>query len=134
MAFGFRHVGWHGRASLRSPAAALLFGVLGLLALATLLPRAAAAANCDFGAGLGTYSSGNQPGDCWRPYNDSSPFNRQLAPGTPAVPDSSSMVSHLLAGGGVGYIVAGDPQRDGGVPIYWSQPSDPVYSLHCVKP
>ncbi len=134
MAFGFRHVGWCGRASLRSTAAALLFGVLGLIALAALLPRAASAANCDFEAGLGTYSSTNQPGACWRPYDDSSPFNRQLAPGTPAVPDSSSMVSHLLAGGGVGYIVAGDPQRDGGVPIYWSQPSDPVYSLHCVKP
>jgi hypothetical protein len=89
--------------------------------------------NCDYRRGLGSFSASNQPGACWRPYNDSSPFNRPLLPGTPLVPNSSSLVNRLLAGGRVGYMVAGDPQRDGGVPIYWSQPSDPLYKLHCVR-
>ncbi len=115
---------------------AILWIGLALVASMAFAQRAAAVdtSACNFQNGLGSFSSTNQPGDCWRPYNDSSPFNRQLPQGAPLASGSSSMVNHLLAGGQVGYLVAGDPQRDGGVPIYWSQPSDPVYTLHCTKP
>ena len=115
---------------------AILWIGLALVASMAFAQRAAAVdtSACNFQNGLGSFSSTNQPGDCWRPYNDSSPFNREIPQGAPLASESAGNVSHLLAGGQVGYLVAGDPQRDGGVPIYWSQPSDPVYTLHCTKP
>lgn len=109
---------------------------MALVALAMLLgaPRASAEFDCGFQNGLGTFSAGNQPGACWRPYNDASPFNLRITTGAPLSPDSARIVATLLQGGSVDDWIAGDPQRDGGVPIYWSDPSDPVVTLHCVKP
>ena len=114
----------------------LLLGIAALASLAMLVgpPRAAATFECGFQNGLGGFSAGNQPGACWRPYNDASPFNRRITAGAPLSPDSGRIVSTLLQGGSVDDWIAGDPQRDGGVPIYWSTPSDPVFTLHCVKP
>ena len=109
---------------------------LAVAAVAALFPAGAAAAPAGCGVlnGLGTFSTNNQPGDCWRPYEDASPFNRPVPSGAPAAPDSAGRISALLAAGHVSQLVfGGDPQRDGGVPIYWSAPSDPVYTLHCTK-
>jgi hypothetical protein len=131
MAFGWRQAAWPCGGTIGLLAAVGLFFSL----IAFQPPRAQAAdPSCNFDNGLGSFTATNQPGDCWRPYNDASPFNRPVPAGTPAVPSSSSMVDELLAGGPVSHLVFGDPQRDGGVPIYWSQPSDPVYTLHCLKP
>jgi hypothetical protein len=115
----------------------LLLTIAALATLAVLLapaPRASANFSCGFQTGFGSYSAGNQPGACWRPYSDSSPFNLGIPAGAPLHPDSSRIVSTLLQGGSVDDFVAGDPERDGGVPIYWSSPSDPVVQLHCVRP
>jgi hypothetical protein len=115
----------------------LLLPIAALAALAVLLapaPRANASFSCGFQNGFGSYSAGNQPGACWRPYGDSSPFNRPITTGAPLSPDSERIVGTLLQGGSVDDWIAGDPERDGGVPIYWSSPSDPVFTLHCVKP
>ncbi len=136
MASGRRQVDWRGREAPRlASACALLLAALAMaLALWGFAPARAEAAACGFQTGFGSYSAGNQPGACWRPYNDASPFNRKLPRGAPTMPGSAAMVSSLLAGGDITQLVVGDPQRDGGVPIYWSQPSDPVYTLDCTKP
>lgn len=138
MASGWRQVEWRGRGYPGSQVwrASLLAGIAAVLALLALPPAFSEAApkGCGFESGFGTFSAANQPGPCWRPYNDASPFNRKLPRGVPVVPGSSSKVSELLAGGPISQLVVGDPQRDGGVPIYWSQPSDPVYTLDCTKP
>jgi hypothetical protein len=47
---------------------------------------------------------------------------------------SEFMIKRLRAGGPINDIVVGDHERDGGNSIYWAQPSDPVYTLNCVKP
>ena len=83
---------------------------------------------------VGRYSAVKQPGACWRPYDDSSPFNRRIPADAPLVGNSASMVSNLLAGGTADAFVAGDPERDGGVPVYWSKRSDPLVRLNCTKP
>ena len=117
--------------------ASLLLAIAATASLALLIsaaPKASAEFSCGVQSGWGTYSANNQPGACWRPYNDASPFNRRVGARTPLSADSARIVSTLLQGGSVDDWIAGDPQRDGGVPIYWSSPSDPVVTLHCVKP
>jgi hypothetical protein len=128
---------WSAPAALRRRAlATLLGGLAAALACTALLPARSEAAGyqCGVQAGLGTFSASNQPGSCWRPYSDASPFNRTIPFGAPSVPDSTQKVGEFLDQAALEQFVFGDPQRDGGVPIYWSQPSDPVYTLHCTKP
>jgi hypothetical protein len=91
-------------------------------------------ATCKPHNGLGRFSANDQPGACWRPYDASSPFNRRIPAEAPQARDSGRVVSTLLQGGTVDDFVAGDPERDGGVPIYWSARRDPVYRLNCTKP
>ncbi len=134
MFLGRRHraVWIDGLTPARAALALLLATVLGLAA--TSPSRAAASDPCGFQHGFGSYGADSQPGACWRPYSDSSPFNRRVPFGAPATGDSAAVIDGLLAGGDVSQLVFGDYERDGGVPIYWSKPSDPVYTLNCVKP
>jgi hypothetical protein len=106
-----------------------------VFAAAALAPsRAAAAASCSVQNGFGTFSESNEPGACWRPYSDDSPFNRRIPFGAPSGSESPTQISGLLAGGDVSQLVFGDYERDGGVSVYWSKPTDPVYTLNCTKP
>ena len=116
-------------------AAGLLAALAAFVLLGSLGPVAAHASGaCDVSNGLGSFSAANRPGDCWRPYDDSSPFNRPVPTGAPLADGSGRMVGGLLDGGPVTQLVfGGDPARDGGDAVYWSQPSDPVYTLHCTK-
>ncbi|MFI5123654.1 MAG: hypothetical protein ACHQJ5_12235, partial [Vicinamibacteria bacterium] len=83
------------------------------------------------------FSDANPPGACWRPYSDSSPFNTAVATGSLA-PNSAAIVSRV-----VGFNPAGPDKVAGGVadtpedwshPIYFSQPSDPIFTVHCAEP
>ena len=116
----------------------LISGVLvaALAATAVLILRDGAGAEqrCNFRNGLGSFDESSQPGACWRPYNDSSPFNRGVSSRTPLAAHSARYANHLLANGGPAEFVFGDPARDAGVPIFWSRPGDPRYRLHCTKP
>lgn len=107
-------------------------GGVGLLFALADAPNGAA--TCKPHNGLRGFSAKDQPGACWRPYDESSPFNRRIPAGAPPARNSAGIVSTLLEGGTVDAFVAGDPERDGGVPIYWSKRSDPVYRLHCMMP
>jgi hypothetical protein len=75
----------------------------------------------------------NQPGACWRPYSDSSPFNTPVGSDPNVASDSSKVVDRLMSFGTMDNIVAGASQTadDWMHPIYFSSPSDPLYTIHC---
>jgi hypothetical protein len=112
---------------------AFLACVAGILVVLAVEPGSSTAA-CEPHNSLGRFSAANQPSACWRPYESSSPFNRRIPADAPATGDSARIVSTLLQGGTADAFVAGDSERDGGVPIYWSKRSDPVFRLHCMMP
>ncbi|HEV3230300.1 MAG TPA: hypothetical protein VGY97_12550, partial [Solirubrobacteraceae bacterium] len=86
--------------------------------------------------GWGSFAVGSTPPGCWRPYSPQSPFNREVAAGAPVVSNSQAIVDRLVGFGGIQNLLAGTAGRgelDGGRPIYWSSPSDPVFTLHCTE-
>jgi hypothetical protein len=94
----------------------------------------------DGDCGWGALSSANRPSACWRPYSDSSPFNRALPEAPADVAGSSAIVSRTLGFGQAGsrggtWFTGGvaDTSSDYDHPIYFSQPSDPLYTVHCRK-
>jgi hypothetical protein len=97
---------------------------------------AAEPASCAFGS----FSATSRPSACWRPYSDSSPFNRALPEAPADVAGSSAIVSRTLGFGQAGsrggtWFTGGvaDTSSDYDHPIYFSQPSDPLYTVHCRK-
>ena len=82
-------------------------------------------------SGWDGFGAGSWPGANWRPYADSSPFNRSTR-GVRVHPLSAQIVSRVLALDGPASLVAGaaGSSDDYGHPIYWSQPRDPRYMLH----
>lgn len=95
-------------------------------------PPPPAADPCQFG----TFSSQNMPGACWRPYSDASPFNRQLPASIPEASGSAAMASRVGNFGPGPQIVAGGAgtEMDYDHPIYYSQSSDPIFTVHCTEP
>ena len=83
--------------------------------------------------GLGHFDAADEPGACWRPYSNSSPFNIPLPASPPIAPDSAAIVTRLLGFGPIQKFAAGtaDSPDDWGHPIYFSQPSDPRYTINC---
>jgi hypothetical protein len=86
------------------------------------------------GSGLGSFGVGAWPSGCWRPYGDSSPFNRALD-GDPRVVANSQAIVSKVVGSGPSNLIAGDADTkwDYSHPIYWSKPSDPVFTIHCAE-
>ena len=104
------------------------------LSLFTLHPDAAGArVGCDYKHGLGTFGVGSWPDDCWRPYNDASPFNLKISVEAKRAGGQADVVSAALGGGGAAYLVAGDPKRADGIATFYPNESDPVYTLHCTE-
>ena len=91
-------------------------------------PTGTASVTC----GLGTFAVGNWPSACWRPYSDSSPFNRRIAPGAPVATDSAAVVSRLAGFGTPQHLLAGNTEG-WEHPVYYSQPTDPVFTLRCLE-
>jgi hypothetical protein len=82
----------------------------------------------------GTFGVGSWPGACWRPYADSSPFNRRLPSAPRVVGNSSQIVQRILGMGPIAdLVVAPDTSSDWYHPSYYNSPSDPLYTVHCVK-
>src|SRR5436190_10186580 len=82
--------------------------------------------------GWGTFSATNEPGACWRPYSDSSPWNTPVGAQPSLAPNSDAIVKRLLGFGRIAGPVSGSSgtAHDWYHPVYWSKPSDPVYTLH----
>jgi len=83
----------------------------------------------------GWFGPGNWPSACWRPYSDTSPFNRQLGENPTVAPESDRVVERMLGFGPIQHMTAGEAgkERDFSHPTYWSQPDDPWFTLHCLK-
>lgn len=94
-------------------------------------PATTATVSC----GLGSFDVGQWPTDCWRPYADSSPFNRPLGSPPRIVPNSVAIIDRLLSMGPIAELVAGvaDTASDWYHPLYYSRPTDPVYTVHCTE-
>ena len=118
-----------GRRSRVSARAWPLAAVL-CLAVAAGLAIGIAATRSTASAGWDGFGAGNWPGAGWRPYADSSPFNQLI--GKHAVhPRSAELVAHALQWGPPASLTAGqaDTPEDYGHPVYYAQPTDPVYVL-----
>jgi len=86
-------------------------------------------------ASCGPFAAGNWPGACWRPYAATSPFNQPLPAAPRLAADSAAVVARLLSFGPMDHLVAGtaDTVDDFSHPTYYSQPADPVFTLHCYE-
>jgi hypothetical protein len=90
---------------------------------------------------FGSFGVGSWPPGCWRPYADASPFNQPI-PASPAVASNSAQIIATINGwteasGKTGpqdmYAGAADTVHDYYHPFYYSQPADPLYTIHCTE-
>jgi hypothetical protein len=84
----------------------------------------------------GTFGAVARPPGCWRPYSPQSAFNREISAGAPSEAGSSAIVGRVLSFGRLENVLAGTAGRgelDGGRPVYYSSPADPVFRVHCTE-
>jgi hypothetical protein len=124
------------RKHLQLGLAAAFAVVLGLGAVALVLPGddltgPQAPGDPENGFGVGRWP----PAD-WRPYADDSPFNQPLPRNPRLHPDSAAIVARLTEEGGPSDLRAGVADSDGDFqhPTYWSTPDDPEFTVHCTRP
>jgi hypothetical protein len=125
----------------RLPRAGLLFavGLLAALAVAAnpefgILRTEPTAAKRDCSQLFGSFSVGEWPPACWRPYGSNSPFNVPISPRPRISPESNAIVAYFVS-----HHWAFNPDRrgrftieDGGSrPVYWSRSSDQLVSVTC---
>lgn len=84
---------------------------------------------------FGTFGVGRWPSGCWRPYADTSPWNQPLPPNPLIHPDSERVVARTVSFGPVSGPTLGiaDTVYDYSHPTYYSQPTDPVFTLNATK-
>lgn len=75
------------------------------------------------------------PPACWRPYNDTSPFNIGVGTSPKLLSSSGSIISRLAGFGTPQHLVAGteNTTSDYSHPIYYSKSTDPLYTIQCRK-
>jgi hypothetical protein len=88
--------------------------------------------------GLGSFEPGRWPTPCWRPYADTSPFNRPVPADPRVLPDSDAIVAKVLDTGPIADLVvpsdtSSDTSSDWYHPAYFPRPDDPAYTVHCVE-
>jgi hypothetical protein len=85
--------------------------------------------------GYGGFGAGVHPAASWRPYADSSPFNQSVT-GAALAPRSSQVVARTLSWSLPANLTAGDADTtdDYAHPVFYSQPTDPVVTLHAFEP
>jgi hypothetical protein len=99
-------------------------------------PTPDAPASAGFACGLGTFTVGNWPSRCWRPYADSSPFNRRVPAAPRLAANSAQVVQRVLGFGAIQNLVAGESGTadDWSHPTYYPGANDPYFTLHCTEP
>jgi hypothetical protein len=112
----------------------LLAALASLLSAVGLCAAAGAPAN-GASAGWQAFGAGNWPGAGWRPYATSSPFNAPIGKGA-VHPRSAQLVASALQWGPPASLTTGeaDTPYDYGHPVYYAEPTDPVYVLHPTEP
>lgn len=88
---------------------------------------------------FGSFGVDSWPPACWRPYADTSPFNRQIPATLTSAqihPNSANIVARVTGWGKPGKLVAGfhDTAEDYDHPTYYPTSSDPLFSLDCTEP
>lgn len=90
---------------------------------------------------FGSFAAGSWPPGCWRPYANTSPFN-QLIPANPLLASNSpAIVTKLnswvdsagLHGPSDMYAGYADTTHDYEHPVYYSRPTDPLYTINCTR-
>jgi hypothetical protein len=97
---------------------------------AHFMPSGVSAVNCPAGRPpLGDLA-------CGRPYSANSPFNRRIGASPRVMHGSDRIIRRIIGFGRPADITTGNvgPGADWGHPVYWSQPSDPVFRVHCTRP
>lgn len=86
-------------------------------------------------ASVSDFGVGAWPSACWRPYADSSPFNRPLPANPRVAPGSAAIVRRVAGFGGPDHVTVGNSgsRWDYSHPTYYSRPGDPEYVLHCTE-
>lgn len=80
--------------------------------------------------GFGSFDALNWPTACWRPFSDSSVFNRPLPANPRLMANSEAIVDRMRSDfGPVQHLSTNGVDTGGGIPIYWSQPDDPWFTL-----
>jgi hypothetical protein len=85
----------------------------------------------------GPFGTGSWPPGCWRPYGASSPFNRPIPPQAPVLANSDRIVARIRGDMSVNNRpdnIVVNVRGDAGEPTYWSQPTDPRFTLSCGSP
>jgi hypothetical protein len=121
----------------RFPLARLAIAILGGVAITgSALPAQAPAASGDpCSPAYPNFGVGAWPPACWRPYADTSPFNKPIPPSPALHPRSRQIVDRLLSSGGPAKERAGSSGgEDFGKPIYWARPTDPVFTVRGSDP
>src|SRR5215207_3135690 len=82
---------------------------------------------------FGSFEAGSWPTGCWRPYADSSPFNRPVPANPRLLSNSSAIINRLVGWGKMQSLVAGHSGTDDDYwhPLYYSHSSDPLYTVRC---
>lgn len=115
------------RAPRRSWRLLLLVCVVGaLIALATSTPPPPPLSGGPFGVG-------NWPGASWRPFASDSPFNKSLPDDPQLDQNSADIVDRMfdIARYDLPAEFTADVKGSGGEPTYYSNASDPVFTVHC---
>jgi hypothetical protein len=112
-------------------ASLVILTVVGWILLTGHAAASAAVAPCS--QEFGSFSAGNWPGGCWRPYGPNSPFNQALPPSPRLAPASAGIVGDMQHygynfEGGANEFALTSYGRD---PVYYPQPSDPVVTIEC---
>lgn len=122
----------------RITSAIKVFAAAGLASLALGGEAQAKSPTCaasHAGGGYGELGDGVFPSSCWRPYAEESPFNDRISRRPNVKGGSNGVVNRLTsASDGVSHFVAGDEAKDWGVAMYYSDASDPVYTVQCTEP
>ena len=84
-------------------------------------------------AGLAAFAAGSWPSGCWRPYAESSPFNRPLPPNPRLLDGSAAIVRGLAATPDKLTVGNSDTRWDYSHPVYYSTAGDPEFTLHCYE-
>jgi hypothetical protein len=116
----------------------LKLGARAATVLAALLLWALPAAQPASAASVCTGNPGYQrtfdPPACWRAYSGNSPFNKAL-PTDPRLASDSSSIVHQMVSNGYGFPGGRHgmvfQSGGGGIPVYWSKPSDPLVTINC---
>jgi hypothetical protein len=87
------------------------------------------------GSGWDGFGGSSLPGADWRPYANTSPFNLSTE-GVAVDPNSAALVKQALSYGLPGNLIAGNAgaASDYGHPVYYAQPTDPLYTLQATEP